>query len=121
MEGADWLRTQLSAFSCSTCGRSYRPSQIRVLAQREGLFFVRLLCRGCGTESVAIVTVQIDETESAHLDAGELEETLEQAPGEPPVSGDDVLAMHTFLRDFDGDFQGLFEDYRGSPGRSAGT
>jgi hypothetical protein len=121
MEGSDWLRTQLSAFSCSACGRSYRPNQIRVLAQREGLFFVRLSCRGCGTDSVAIVTVQIDETESAQLDAGELQETIDQPPGEPAVSGDDLLEMHAFLRNFDGDFQELFSDHRGSPGRSAGT
>jgi hypothetical protein len=120
MDGADWLRTQLSAFSCSACGRSYRPSQIRVLAQREELFFVRLSCRGCGTNSVAIVTIHVDETDEARLDAGELEETLDE-PREPAVSGDDVLEMHFFLREFDGDFQGLFGNPRGSPGRSGGT
>jgi len=29
-------------------------------------------------------------------------------PAEPPVSVDDVVDMHEFLRDFDGDFQRLF-------------
>ena len=119
MDGSDWLRTQLSAFSCSACGRSYRPNQIRVLAQREELFFVRLSCRGCGTNSVAIVTIHVDDSE-ARLDAGELEETLDE-PREPAVSGDDVLEMHAFLRDFDGDFQALFGNPRGSPDRSGGT
>jgi hypothetical protein len=121
MDGADWLRTQLSAFSCSACGRSYRPSQIRVLAQREELFFVRLSCRGCGTHSVAIVTIQVDEGDAAHLDAGDLEEAMEATPGEPAVSGDDLLEMHEFLREFDGDFQALFRNPRRSPDRSGGT
>jgi hypothetical protein len=120
MDGSDWLRTQLSAVSCSACGRSYRPNQIRVLAQREELFFVRLSCRGCGTQSVAIVTIHVDEGDTARLDAGELDETLDQ-PREPAVSGDDVLEMHAFLRNFDGDFQGLFGDPRRSPDRSGGT
>ena len=40
MEGAEWLRTQLTSFSCSSCGRAYRSSHIRVVAQRDELFFV---------------------------------------------------------------------------------
>jgi hypothetical protein len=28
--------------------------------------------------------------------------------GALPIASDDVLAMHEFLRDFDGDFQSLF-------------
>ncbi len=111
MEGADWIRTQLSGFSCSACGRPYRPSQIRVLAQREELFFVRLSCRGCGSHSVAIVTVQVDETDSS-VGVGELEE-IEQ--GARPVTADDVLEMHEFLRGFDGDFRSLFGDSRQTP------
>jgi hypothetical protein len=121
MDGADWLRTQLSTFNCSSCGRSYRPSQIRVLAQREELFFVRLSCRGCGTHSVAIVTIQVDDADAAHVDAGELEATIEPVQREPAVSGDDILEMHEFLRDFDGDFMSLFGKPRRSPDRSGGT
>lgn len=113
MEGADWIRTQLSGFNCSACGRPYRPSQIRVLAQREELFFVRLSCRGCGSHSVAIVTVQVDDSDSSTLEVGELEK-VEQ--GGQPVTADDVLEMHAFLRDFDGDFRSLFDERRKTPG-----
>ena len=122
MESADWLRTQLSEFSCSACGRSYRPNQIRVLAQREELFFVKLSCRGCGTHSVAIVTIQVDESDRPQLNAGELEPALERAENtETAVSGDYLLEMHAFLRGFDGDFRSLFRDSRGSQGVSGGT
>jgi hypothetical protein len=122
MDGSDWLRTQLSAFSCSSCGRSYRPSQIRVLAQREELFFVKLSCRGCGTHSVAIVTIQVDESETPQLDAGDLQETIEPGgDGGALVTGEDVLAMHEFLREFDGDFRELFRDSGRAPGSTTGT
>ena len=122
MDGADWLRTQLSAFNCSSCGRSYRPSQIRVLAQREELFFVKLSCRGCGTHSVAIVTIQVDESDTPQLDAGDLQEPIEQASDmESPVNGEYLLEIHEFLRDFDGDFHGLFADRDRWSGSSGGT
>jgi hypothetical protein len=116
MDGADWLRTQLSTFNCSACGRGYRPSQIRVLAQRDALFFVKLSCRACGTHSVAIVTVEVDESETPQLNAGELRPALEHASDtESPVSGDYLLEIHQFLQEFDGDFRGLFREFRGSP------
>jgi hypothetical protein len=110
MDGADWLRTQLTAFGCASCGRPYRPRGIRILAQRDDLFFVDLTCRDCGAGAVAIVTIEI-EGDEAQLDAPELVPAVESVndPDAPAVSTDDVLTMHEFLATFDGDFQALFE------------
>ena len=62
MDSPEWLRTQLTTFTCPACGRRYRGSRMRLLAEREGLFFVDLDCSRCGSHTVAIVTVEIDET-----------------------------------------------------------
>jgi hypothetical protein len=126
MEGAEWLRTQLTSFSCSSCGRAYRSSHIRVVAQRDELFFVDLSCRRCGAESLAIVTVESDDPDMPRLDVGDLMDAaavLSEAPetDEPAVSVDDLLAMHDFLGRFDGDFQGLFDDPTARSGPSAGA
>ena len=61
MDSPDWLRTQLTSFTCPACGRRYRGSRIRLLAERDGLFFVDLDCSRCGSHTVAIVTVEIDD------------------------------------------------------------
>lgn len=106
MDGVDWLRTQLAAFRCASCGRAYEAGHIRVLAQRDELFFVDLACVGCRSAAVAIVTVEL-EGEEAQLEIGELAEAAGFAAS-PPVSADDVLEMHAFLRHFDGDFRRLF-------------
>jgi hypothetical protein len=121
MEGADWLRTQLTSFSCTSCGQAYRASQITVLAQREELFFVRMGCTGCGSQSVAIVTIQVDERDRSQLEAGELSVVMDDpvAPEGPDVTGDDVLAMHDFLGRFDGDFRRLFAGPEG-PSKTTG-
>ena len=119
MDGADWLRTQLGGFACASCGRSYRAGHIRVLAQRDDLFFVDLACRDCGAEAVAIVTIEVDEEDVARVDAGDLPRADDRAP-EPaaPVDADDVLDMHDFLAAFDGDFHALFgtDGRRSAPG-----
>jgi hypothetical protein len=106
MDGAEWLRTQLTSFGCAACGQAYEPARIRVLAEREGLFFVDLGCGHCGTQAVAIVTIQIDGGGGPEADMGDL---LPLEPAElgrvagAPVSADDVLDAHRFLEDFQGD------------------
>ncbi|MDQ3491732.1 MAG: hypothetical protein M3452_00545 [Chloroflexota bacterium] len=125
MDGADWLRTQLTSFGCATCGRAYSPGQIRILAQREELFFVDMGCETCGAQAVAVVTIQLDEADDPYAETGDLE--LAVAPGDgptdaslSPVGTDDLLDMSRFLVRFDGDFQSLFRDpdTRRDPGPS---
>jgi hypothetical protein len=119
MDGPDWLRTQLTSFTCPACGRRYRGSKIRLLAERDGLFFVDLDCSRCGSHTVAIVTVEIDDTSASITDISDLslstEELMEHLGEELPagaalVTADDVLEMHEFLADFKGDINRLFRE-----------
>lgn len=113
MDSPDWLRTQLTSFTCPACGRRYRGSKMRVMAEREGLFFVDLDCSRCGSHTVAIVTVEIDESEvtievSDVVGDDEIEHLGEPLPaGAAPVTADDVLEMHQFLARFKGDLGDL--------------
>jgi hypothetical protein len=117
MEGADWLRTQLTHFGCAVCGASFPPERIRVLAQREDLFFVDLDCPGCGSGAVAIVTIEVEE-DGPRLEPDGLSDLrpFGHDPDAVPVSASDVLEMHDFLRRFDGDFHRLFEPPRSQLG-----
>jgi hypothetical protein len=114
MNGPDWLRTQLMSFTCPACGRRYRDGHINLLAERDGLYFVDLDCNRCGSHTVAIVTIELDDAEAAIADlsdmavepAARLAEPL--PPSAAPVTADDVLEMHEFLSRFEGDVESLF-------------
>src|SRR6266576_3929454 len=110
MDSPDWLRTQLTSFTCPACGRRYRGSRMRLLAERDGLFFVDLDCSRCGSHTVAIVTVELDDSEVTievsdfALGQDALEHLGEELPaGAAPVTADDVLDMHQYLIAFAGD------------------
>jgi transcription elongation factor Elf1 len=116
MDSPDWLRTQLTSFTCPACGRRYRGSRIKLLAERDGLFFVDLDCSRCGSHTVAIVTVELDEAELSIIDASDIELAVDLEPehlgeelpvGAAPVTADDVLDMHDLLSRFDGDMYSL--------------
>jgi transcription elongation factor Elf1 len=126
MDSPDWLRTQLRSFTCPACGRRYRGSRMRLLAEREGLYFVDLDCSRCGSHTVAIVTVELDESEitievsDIALTEHEFEHLGEELPASAaPVTADDVLDMHQYLAAFAGDVNSLLGAQRtdGAQGR----
>ncbi len=105
MDGADWLRTQLTSFGCAACGEPYETGRIRLLAERDGLYFVDLACASCASQAVAIVTVELDEDDIPQADAGDLIHIVADPVGGSsgsPVTADDVLDMHGLLSGFDG-------------------
>lgn len=118
MDGADWLRTQLTSFGCAACGQPYESGRIRLLAERDGLFFVDLGCAHCGTQAVAIVTIQVDDDDVPHADPGELFERGSAEPAAGVVSTDDVIAIHALLSDFEGDVPSLLARLDGRSERS---
>jgi hypothetical protein len=115
VDGAEWLMAELASYACGACGQPYGRGRVRLLAEREDLFFVDLACAHCGAQAVAIVTVRVDEEGGADLQAGDLAPAgSEPAPFErrptpeaPPISTDDVLRVHELLAGFRGDAREL--------------
>ncbi|MGD8485257.1 MAG: hypothetical protein PVG27_09110 [Chloroflexota bacterium] len=116
MDAESWLTSELASFGCAACGQAYGEGHIHLIAQREELFFVDLTCDHCGSQAVAIVTIQIDG-ETATLEGGELVRADEADPGSapegPPVSADDVLDAHELLDGFEGDVHQLIARFDG--------
>ena len=116
MDAESWLTSELASFGCAACGQAYGQGHIRLIAQREELFFVDLSCDHCGSQAVAIVTIQIDG-DRATREGGELvrvdEPETDELPDGPPVSADDVLDAHRLLDDFHGDVYQLIAHFDG--------
>lgn len=116
MDAERWLTSELASFGCAACGQPYGEAHIRLIAQREELFFVDLSCPHCGSQAVAIVTIQVDG-DGTTLDGGELvraESPVKTAAADAPaISADDVLDAHALLDDFSGDVHQLIARFRG--------
>jgi hypothetical protein len=104
----------LMGTGCARCGQPYGAQGIRVLAQREEIAFVQLVCEACQIQTLALVT----GLPAGRQDDEQLEATAgSPAPGEGlAITEADVVDMRAFLADYRGDIRGLLE--RG-PRRSA--
>ena len=82
----DWIGTILDSIremECPCCGARLASCSVRGITAEPGALVVRLLCGVCGETSVAVVK-------------------REDVDGVPPITRDDVLDAHEFLRRWHG-------------------
>jgi hypothetical protein len=98
-------RQLLSTRRCSNCRHRFERNGFAVMAKHEKLWVISAHCSACNKMQVFWVSLKGGiELAPQELTAGE-RQRLEALPA---ITPDDVLAMHEFLGDFDGDFQTLF-------------
>ncbi len=110
MDGESWLTNELASFACAACGQPYGEERVRLIAQRDELFFVDLACAHCGSQAVAIVSIQVEEPSDGESAGLVLEADVQvdvRAPHRAVVSPDDVLDVHKVLADHEGDIRSL--------------
>ena len=103
---------------CSVCHRGFEPDDVHVLSRKSDMWMLMVSCGECQARNFVAAVIGDGDAEEAQLALRKLgEEHIRSSrgigsedPGEPQdsVSIDDVLEMHEFLQDFDGDFQALF-------------
>lgn len=113
MDAEGWLTSELATFACAACGQPYGAAQVRLIARREELYFVDLSCPHCGSQAVAIVTVQLDEDQGLRevprliVGSGDPNGPAPDLTASPTISVDDVLDVHALLARFGGDMEQL--------------
>ena len=101
----DIARAMAAAISCGACGKRYDPAGIEVISASKGIWYLRAVCAACHV-TCAIAVILRDGKPKLYTDLTENE--LERFRNMETVSEDDLLAMHRFLRDFDGELSSLF-------------
>jgi hypothetical protein len=130
------IRRLFTEKRCHRCGRPYDAEQVLVLARRSEVWMVMISCQECEQKETYVVKFPPQmqgrrRVTSYRLSRPPASTPLSQEPGDPqqkrpesldmsaaprppaatqPVSADDVLDMHLFLENFNGDFQRLFAE-----------
>jgi hypothetical protein len=100
------LKQLISSFRCNVCRRTYERAQVRVAARHEQLWIVSVRCNRCRNQQIFWLALKEQSEDALPRDVTDEEEERFAALG--PVSSDDLLDVHEFLRNFNGDFQKLF-------------
>lgn len=100
------LKQIIGSYRCSVCRQGYRRELVRVSARYEELWIVSVRCGHC--RNTRLFYVQMKDGEDDSVLESVARRTERAAEKATPISSDEILDMHEFLRAFDGDFKSLF-------------
>jgi len=100
------IKKLVASVKCSVCGQRYKANNIDVLGHEDDLWFLSVSCPACNTQYLVAAIIREDRAPEVITDLTEAE--LDRFRNMDSLTPDDVLDMHSFLKDFEGDFSRLF-------------
>src|SRR2546426_4934923 len=127
------IRRLFTEKQCHRCGRPYEAERVLVLARRSEVWMVMISCQDCEQKDTYVVKFPpqmqgrrrvtsyrlsrppastplpqgLEELQQKQPENLEMPGSLAAPSPSQPVDADDVLDMHLFLKNFNGDFQRL--------------
>jgi len=99
------IKKLMSSIKCAVCGQRYEEDGIKILGRQEDLWFLGVSCPTCHTQCLAAAVIKEDKAPQIITDlTGAEQEKFRNVAG---LTADEVLDMHNFLKNFDGDFSRL--------------
>ena len=100
------IKRFMTSIKCSVCGQHYEVDNVRVLGHQEDLWFLSVCCSACQTQSLVAAVIKEGKAPKVTTDLTEAE--LDKFKEMEKLTADEALDIHSFLKDFDGDFSRLF-------------
>ena len=103
----DFIKRLMASAKCRLCGQRYDVNNIKVFGHQKDLWLVALSCSACHTRYLAVINIEEDMMPNVITDLTKVEQ--DKFSSLDRLSADDVLEMHSFLKDFNGDLSQLFD------------
>jgi len=99
------IKKLMSSIKCAVCGQRYEEDGIKILGHQEELWFLGVSCSVCHTRCLAAAVIKEDKAPQVITDLTGADQ--EKFRNVDRLTADEVLDMHNFLKNFDGDFSRL--------------
>ena len=109
---SQWLAYILK---CPVCSHNYTPEQTKIIDSGEGNplagrnLLVHTDCERCKSSVVFSIAIDGPEVFSIGMVTDLTSQDSSKFRNARPISSDEVLATHEFLRTFDGDFESVLK------------
>ena len=100
------IKKLVTVVKCSACGEHYQLGNIKIVGHQDDTWFINVSCPACHRQSLVVAVITKDKTQNIINDLTEAE--LIKFAQRNTINTDDILDLHDFLKDFDGDFNKIF-------------
>ena len=94
----DFIRDRARFYNCPVCGRSLKGCDVQVLSHEDDRFHIQVTCAQCQVTFIVVLAIAgaaVEEVDSVDS----IEEPAEVAE---PISVDEIIDLHLFLKTFQG-------------------
>jgi len=101
----EFIRDRARFYNCPVCGRSSKGCDVQVLSHEDERFHLQVTCAQCQVTFIVVLAIAggaIDEVESVSAEPPAA--TRAQAE---PISVDEIIDLHLFLKSFQGTLREL--------------
>ena len=104
----EFIRDRARFYNCPVCGRSLKGCDVQVLSHEDERFHLQVTCAQCQVTFIVVLAIAggaVEEIESATSQA--IEPVEEPAAAAEPISVDEILDLHLYLKNFQGTLKEL--------------
>jgi hypothetical protein len=107
----EFIRDRARFYNCPVCGRSLKGCDIQVLSHEHERFHLQVTCAQCQVTFIVVLAIAggaVEEVESVETETEAHGSRFEAAVPEPdPISVDEILDVHLYLKSFQGTLKDL--------------
>jgi transcription elongation factor Elf1 len=100
------VKKLMTSVKCTSCGQNYQMHDVKILGNHQDLYFLQVSCSSC--HSRFLITAVINQSSNPDIISDLTDAEFAKFKNARALNADDVLDMHTFLKEFNSDFSGLF-------------
>ena len=110
----EFIRDRARFYNCPVCGRSLKGCDVQVLSHEEERFHLQVTCAQCQVTFIVVLAIAGGAVEE--IEAVEAADVVEAAPVREPISVDEILDLHLYLKNFQGTLKELIHQPENSRG-----
>jgi hypothetical protein len=100
----EFIRDRARFYNCPVCGRSLKGCDVQVLSHQDERFHIQVTCAQCQVTFIVVLAITGGAVEEI---ADPVEETVAEAA--EPISVDEILDLHVYLKGFQGTLTELIQ------------
>ena len=103
----EFIRDRARFYNCPVCGRSLKGCDVQVLSHENERFHLQVTCAQCQVTFIVVLAIAggaVDEIEAITPEPSD-----EPAVEAEPISVDEILDLHLYLKNFQGTLKELIQ------------
>jgi hypothetical protein len=103
----EFIRDRARFYNCPVCGRSLKGCDVQVLSHEEERFHLQVTCAQCQVTFIVVLAIAGGAVEGIQTEIPERE--LEPVVSAEPITVDEIIDLHLYLKNFQGTLAELIQ------------